>query len=435
MAHDTNRSEQASATTGDRKTALASAAGTFVEWFDFMLFAFLSPTIAPLFFPADDPFASILSTYIVFALGFLVRPLGGALIGRWGDLYGRRKTLIVSVALMTVPMFLTAALPTHATLGIAAPILLALCRLAMGFSVGGEWGGTLVALFETAGHKRQATNIGMGFLTSGLGMIMASLLVGLCTHYLSPEQMADWGWRLLYLIGGLLTLTTLLLRRVMRETPSFEQLRRAQRLSARPLQESVRREWRQIVRLALLTGCGASTFYVTGVFIPGQVQAVAGWSADSVMILTNMILVIGAFAPWGFGWLADRWSARSLLLCSLVAMSALIGPLFYCIATRSGAGIWVLTFLFMIANSAFAPTSMSLCAGSFPTERRFTGLALGTNIGVLVLGSTAPAICVALTRAWGIYAPMVYLLAILLGTMTIGSSSSGSSEHDPERAT
>lgn len=403
----------------NRWTVWASAAGTFIEWFDFMLFAYLAPVVAPLFFPEADRLASVLNTYILFGIGFIARPLGGALLGHLGDLQGRRRTLILSALLMALPTLITAALPTYASLGILAPILLGCSRLIMGFSLGGESSGALVALSESSGETQRARTISTGLMMSGVGMMTASGLVSVVSRLLSPQQMSAWGWRLLYVIGGMLTLGTVYLRRKMRETASFEALSTQESRQRHPLRESLQKDWPQIVRFGLLSGCGALVFYVMAIFLPGYLQTSGGWPGHAVSALATVGLAITTFATPFIGVIVDQRGWKSVFVVSLVSLFALTWLLFDSLASDRRVATWIFYLAYATAWTAFVAVVTSFATQSFPTARRFTGMAISNNLGVTLLGGSAPAICTKLASTWGISSPMLYVYAIMVPALFV----------------
>jgi MHS family proline/betaine transporter-like MFS transporter len=181
---------------------VAGALGTTLEWFDFTLYVYLAPVIGELFFPSDDKLASLLATFGVFAAGYLMRPLGAAFFGRYGDTRGRKAALTLSVLLMSVPMLAISLLPTHEEIGVAAPILLVILRLVQGFSVGGEFSGSIVLLQESSGPGHRGFVSNLAQVTAGAGFLLSSLVATILHASLSTQQMQDWGWRLPFLLGG-----------------------------------------------------------------------------------------------------------------------------------------------------------------------------------------------------------------------------------------
>jgi MFS family permease len=246
------------------RSQLYIAAGTTLEWYDFMLYAYLTPVMSELFFPKDvtgSELGSLLATFGVFAAEFLVRPLGAIFLGRYGDTYGRRRALLLSLVLMTLPILAIGLLPTYDEIGWAAPALLLVLRLITGFAVGGEFSGELVALTESARQDRRGYAAATAHFTSGIGVLIASALVAILHAVLSNAQMADFGWRVPFLVGAALGVAALVLRRHMRETTSFEAAQQAGVLAANPLGEALRRERGPLFYAFMLTAYMGVGYY------------------------------------------------------------------------------------------------------------------------------------------------------------------------------
>jgi MHS family proline/betaine transporter-like MFS transporter len=398
-----------------RRSMLASAAGTMIEWFDFMLYAYLAPVMAPLFFPQADPRAALFQAYVVFAVGFLVRPLGGAVLGYCGDHIGRRWTLLISVILMSVPMGVTALLPTYQELGILAPLLLIGARLAMGFSVGGEFSGTVVALLEHATPKNRNVVVSLGNLSSGIGIILASATVGLMHVLTTPEQMARWGWRIPYALGGLLALSALGLRIFMRETPQYEEARRGGAVSASPLRDSLRHDRGQLLASLTSNGYLGVAFYFLIVSLPPLAQQRLGLSDEEVWLTATCVNVAITFLPVPFAWLADRFGGRLLFRASLVAVALSLAGLAQALSQRSTVFTLACGVLCVLSASALTARVFPLSAQAFPIERRCTGMSISLNLGV-ALGGMTPALATALFTTSQV--PYLQGLFVLTGLIT-----------------
>lgn len=381
-----------------RRSMVASAAGTMIEWFDFMLYAYLAPIMAPLFFPQSDPRAALFQAYVVFAVGFFVRPLGGAVLGYSGDHIGRRFTLLISVILMSVPMGVTALLPTYSQIGILAPVLLIVARLAMGFSVGGEFSGTVVALLEHAGPGRRNVVVSLGNLSAGIGIILASASVALMHALTSPAEMLRWGWRAPYALGGLLALSALGLRIFMRETPQYAELRCRQEVSAHPLRDALRHDRGPLLASLTSNGYLGISFYFLIVFLPAAAQQGLGQSESAVLLAATVLNAAVTFLPVLFAWLADRSGGRLLFRGSLIAVAVGLVGLSQALAHHSLPGTIAMAIWTVVACSALTAMVFPLTAQAFPVERRCTGLALSLNVGV-ALGGMTPALATALLAA------------------------------------
>ena len=368
----------------------ANSVGTLVEWFDFMVFAYLAPVLAPLFFPTHDKLASLLATYGLFWLGFAIRPLGGACIGCIGDLFGRRWTLLGSVILMSLPMLATGFLPTYAQIGFWAPALLAVTRLAMGFSVGGEFSGTVVALFETAAKGKSALAVNLANVSSCLGALLAAAAVTGLSALLGAEKMSAGGWRIPYFLGAGLAFGAILLRFFLHETPQFEETKKKGLVAKTPLRDVWRAD--KMAMAACAIGCGfyGHTYYLLGTYLPNRME--------TDLHLPGSVIFLAAVV------------ANTCL--------ALLPQLFAPLVEKGGAG-WVVAglLLFAIPQTAFTSAILPAASALFPTPRRFTGMSVAYNIGMLAFAGPVPGVAAWLHAKYGTFGPAGMVVA--MGVLTL----------------
>lgn len=232
---------------------LFASIGAVLEWYDLMLYGYFAVVFSRVFFPDQTGLIELIQVYATFAVGYLMRPLGGAFFGWLGERYGRKVSLSWSISIMAVPLVVTAALPTYAQWGLAATLLLVLMRMLQGFSVGGEFSGTLVFLGEEAEHRRRGYLAAFATMYSGVGVLLAALVAAVITGLLSQDALDSWGWRIGYALGAVTAIVGIVLRRQMEETSQFDELRTSGRISRRPLRDALRTQWRPIVVVALLT--------------------------------------------------------------------------------------------------------------------------------------------------------------------------------------
>src|SRR5215468_12212788 len=204
------------------RAVYAAVIGNVLEWYDFAVYAFVAGIIAKNFFPASDDVTALLSSFLAYGLGFVARPLGGVVIGRLGDTRGRKAALMLTIFMMAAGTVMIGILPTHATVGLVAPILLVVARLMQGFSAGGEWGGSTAFIVEWAPKGRRGWFGSFQQTSVVAGLLLGSGVAALLNTLLSQEQMNDWGWRVPFLLGGILGPVGLYMRRTMKETPAYE---------------------------------------------------------------------------------------------------------------------------------------------------------------------------------------------------------------------
>src|SRR3954469_25920171 len=210
-----------------RKAVSAAVVGNVLEWYDFAVYAFVAAILARKFFPTTDEVTALLSTFLAYGLGFVARPLGGIIIGRLGDTHGRKIALLLTIFLMAAGTVLIGILPTYASIGIAAPLLLVVARLMQGFSAGGEWGGSTAYIVEWAPRGRRGWYGSFQQTSVVGGLLLGSGVAALFNTILTPEQMNDWGWRVPFLVGGLLGPVGIYMRRTIDETPAYARVAQA----------------------------------------------------------------------------------------------------------------------------------------------------------------------------------------------------------------
>ena len=397
----------------------ANSVGTLVEWFDFMVFAYLAPVLAPLFFPSHDKLASLLATYGLFWLGFAIRPIGGACIGCLGDLFGRRWTLLGSVILMSVPMLATGFLPTYAQIGFWAPALLAVTRLAMGFSVGGEFSGTVVALFETAAKGRSALAVNLANVSSCLGALLAAAAVTGLSALLGAEKMSAGGWRIPYFLGAFLALGAILLRFFLHETPQYEETKKNGQVAKTPLRDVWRADKGAMAACAIGCGFYGLTYYLLGTYLLNRLETDLHLSGSVVFLAAVVANGCLALLPQLFAPLVDRVRWRPFLWATTLLTALAIWPALRMVDT--GQTLWVVLgiLLFALPQTAFTSAVLPAASALFPTPRRFTGMSVAYNIGMLAFAGPVPGVATWLHSKFGTMGPAGLVAAMALVTLTI----------------
>jgi len=322
----------------DRLVILASTLGTVFEWYDFFVFGTLAAVIAKLFFPSDNAVASLLLTLATFGAGFGVRPIGAVLFGYLGDKLGRKYTFLVTITLMGVATAAVGLLPTHAQMGIAAPILLVICRLLQGLALGGEYGGAAIYVAEHAPqHKR-------GFYTSFIqagvigGFLLSVAVVLISNIYVEKEAWESWGWRIPFLFSLLLLAVSLWIRLKLKESPVFKAMKEAGECAKNPVSESYN-SWPKIkMLLVTLFGIAAG---LTVIWYTAQFQALYFLQATAKIEDNTARLILGAGAVFSlfwfilFGWLSDKVGRKKLILIGYALTLVAIFPLFKWMATAA----------------------------------------------------------------------------------------------------
>lgn len=404
-----------------RMIVLASLGGA-LEFYDFIVYGIFAREIAAAFFPASDPVVSLILTYSVFTIGYFARPVGGIVLSHFGDKYGRRAVFILSVLVISISTFSMGLIPTYASWGVAAPVLLMTLRLIQGFCLGGELPGAITYVVETSPSRANFV-CGFVFFCVQSGVVLASL-ISLGVHtLLSPPDIAAWGWRIGFLFGGVTGLGSYLLQRQLEETPEFRELKQTASASRRPVAEVFRN-----YTVAVLAGTAAIA--VVGGFngllfahMPAYLATVLHYDARTATIAQNVCLATVALTILVSGWLGDRISKIRILQVGALILALGAWPFYHAIAAKSEYAIP----LFALAGvAAGLPSGTFACilADLFPTRVRFTGVALAFNISFTVFSGTAPLVATSLIqRAGAANGPAIFMIACavlaLLGTFAI----------------
>ena len=378
-----------------RNAVVYGSAGTVVEWFEYGLYLYRVPSVAPLIFPTDNQLTAIIASLGVFAAGSLLRIAGGAFFGSIGDRLGRKKALVLSILMMTVPMALTAFLPTYADIGIAATLIFTGMRMLQGFSAGGEYSGTVVQLVEQAPARRRGFIASTAVFTSGIGVLLASALVAGLTTVLSEQAMSDYGWRACYLVGGALGLFALIMRRRMDETQAFKAEEADGDVPAKPLRYALRHLPGPVLMAAFLAGFGGILYYVVLGFVPTILDTYSEIQSDTALWVTTGMAIVYAVATPFFGMLSDRVGRKPTLIGAAIGFVVLSVPLLWLMTTEPVwvvilAGLGLLTLLMLYGGPVVAAIGEQ-----FPSRARYSALATGYNLGTAILGGFAP-----LVAAW-----------------------------------
>ncbi len=396
-----------------RKVVTSAAIGQFVEWYDFVVYAYTASLIATLFFPDENRAVSLLATFSVYAVSFLMRPLGGLLFGHIGDRLGRRSVLAVVILLMGGATGAIGLLPTFQSAGVLAPILLIVFRLIQGLSAGGEAMGSNALVAEYAPSDRRGSYVGFTYSFANLPAIFAALFILLLTNVLSPEDYQGWGWRIPFLLGGVFSLVGLYIRSRIAESPVFESTRAEQGVSRSPLREAVQ-EYRQsmVFAFAMSSLAGLGFYTLTGYFSTYLRESV-GLSSNAALISNSIALTVAFFAmPLG-GWVSDHIGRRRVMMWSAAASALVAVPAYLLAGTGSlGGAVAGQSVLALTLGVFFGPFGIAILE-LFPTHVRYSGSSIGYNGAYLIFGGTAPLFSTWLVAATGsLLAPAVYMAVL-----------------------
>ena len=389
-----------------RRGIVAGVVGNMLEWYDFVLFGFLAAEIGAHFFPASNPTASLLAAYGTFAAGFIMRPVGGALFGWVGDRFGRKQALIWSVLAMAFPSFFIGLLPSEATIGLAAPVLLVVFRLLQGLAVGGEYMASSVFLVEGAMPGKCGWMGSWSPFGAFAGTLLGSAAGAIVNAILPPDAVMAYGWRIPFIVGLAVGLGGLFIRRHFVERVPHQPPAKS------PLGESFRNHWRTILHLVALVAGLAVGFYTVFVYAATWLAQVASVPARTAFEINTLAMAISLGVILYTGWLSDRIGRRRVLVVASGLLMVLALPLMALMARGHTGGIvvgQVVLAMLVGAASGVLPATMAELA---PWRVRGTVLSVAYNLGMALLGGTTPLVAAWLvSRSGYAVAPAWYLTA------------------------
>ncbi|MEK8069594.1 MFS transporter [Rhodococcoides navarretei] len=406
-----------------RRAAMASMVGTTVEWYDFFIYAQAASLIFAQLFFAPMGSSGQLVAYVTIGISFIFRPLGAIVAGYFGDKFGRKKVLIATLTLMGAATVGMGLLPTYATIGIWAPIILIVLRILQGFSTGGEWGGAALMAVEHAPKGKRgiygaATQMGVP-----LGMLIAVGTLALCTGLLSEEQFEAWGWRIPFLISFVLILVGFYIRRRVEETPVFKELSERKERNHTPVRALWRTNKKQVMLAALsFIGTNGNGYIIVGGFIVAYSTREYGLARVDVLVASLFAAIVwGVFTLLG-AHLSDRYARTTIMNLGNAAMVLCAIPFFLLVDTGELHWIYVALGLFAVGLGLSYGPQPALYAEMFPAAVRFSGASIGYAIGTVLGGAFVPTISEALFKGTGTSMSISIYLMILAAISFVATS-------------
>ncbi len=396
-----------------KKAALACFIGNFVEWFDYAAYGYLAAVIAVVFFPAGDPAVGLMSAYAVFALSFVVRPIGGIFWGYIGDKFGRRPALSWSILIMTLSTCLIALLPSYQTIGYLAPVGLLILRMIQGFSASGEYAGAATFLVEYAPANKRGFYTSLVPASTACGLFLGSLMVAGMYAMMTTEALHSWGWRIPFLLAAPLGLIGRYIRLRLEETPDFAKFQDSHAEKNTPIVELFRNH-RKAMTIAFAVSClNAAGFYLILSYMPTYLSSEMGMSKVESFISTTLSLLTYIGFIFFIGKISDKVGRKRILILASIVFILGTVPLFMAF---QGAMFWSIVaiqiaFGFMLAmNDGNLP---ALLSELFPIDVRYSGFAFTFNTAQSIVGGTAPLIATWLIQQTNSHlAPAWYLMVI-----------------------
>jgi MFS family permease len=374
-----------------RRAVVASTIGTAIEWYDFFLYSTVTGLVfAPLYFPNSAPLAGTLNAFGIYAVGFVARPIGAAIFGHYGDRLGRKSALIATLLLMGTATFLVALVPSYSSIGIWGAVILTVLRFVQGIGVGGEWGGSVLLAMEWA-----RTNEHRGYIASWpqfgvpAGLFLANLAV-LAFSALSGPQFLVWGWRIPFLLSGVLVGVGLYIRIGILETPVFARLAADKRIQRAPVLEAIRRQPREILLTALCRMGEQAPFYILSAFVfaygTGALHMPRNFLLSALLTATVISFPMTPFA----GHLSDRFGRKRIYMLGALATGLYGFVYFGLLDTRAPALVFLAIALSLLPHDLMYGPQAALIAESFAESVRYSGASLGYQLSSIIAGGPAP---------------------------------------------
>lgn len=373
---------------------LAVTIGNILEWYEIYLYIFWSPFIAQLFFNPESKANNLLYAFLLFAVGFLARPLGGVFFGRLGDRIGRKKALILSITVMTIPTFLMGLLPTYAQIGVFSTLLLGILRILQSFPGGGELPGAFCYLYESSNSNNRRFMTSWGAVGNQIGIILSIGECFLLEKLLTHEELITWGWRISFLTGGLFGLFGFWLRSRLHETPLFVDMEKHKKFTKESVLDVIYRHKCGIALGIMFCTIDATGFYVLSALFPVYFERILGTSYSENLITTVLLLISTTIPLPFFGMLGDKLNNKMLMVTSAIGIIVLIYPLYYTILHSLFILASILGIAFILCFTCITALIPYLLSSLFPTPIRFTCVGLSFNIVDSIIGGFTPALAI-----------------------------------------
>ncbi|MEU7527836.1 MFS transporter [Saccharothrix sp. NPDC042600] len=408
---------------GFAKVVIGSLIGTTIEWYDFFLYGSAAAIVFnKLFFPNADPLTGTLLAFTTYAIGFLARPLGGLVFGHFGDKVGRKKLLVLSLMLMGGATFAMGLLPTYAAIGVGAPLLLTFLRLVQGFALGGEWGGAVLIVSEHGSAERRGFWASWPQAGVPMGNLLATAVLAVLAAVQTDEAFLSWGWRVPFLLSGVLVLVGLWIRLSVSESPIFlEAQAKAEKdkvAEKPPIVGVVRDHWREVLVAMGARMAENVSYYVITAFILVYITTSLGLPRSTGLnaVLIASVAHLVTIPLWGA--LSDKIGRRTTYLLGAVGIGAWMFPFFLLLDTKSFGPIVLAVTVGLVLHGAMYGPQAAYFSELFGTKVRYSGASIGYQLASIAAGALAPIIATALLRDFKSWVPIVfYVLAMCVITV------------------
>ncbi len=392
------------------KLILTSGIANSFEWYDYALFGHFAPVIGQKFFPNNDPSTSLLYAFLVFAIGYLMRPIGGIFFGIIGDKFGRRAALSASIICMAFPTAAIGILPTYETAGIVATSMMILVRMLQGLSMGGALTGSISFVIEHSEKNQRGFISSFSMSSICIGILLGSLVFYLTTSIFTPEQFDSWAWRLPFLIGVLIFFAGIYIKKHTSETPLFLDSQVNGKMKKNPLKFVFKNHFFDMIISILINGTGSVIFYVESIYLISYLKIHRGFDENEVSNLVNICYIIMIIVTIFGGWLSDKIGRKRIFVINLLLIIFSARFLFESFEFGNFNSIIIAQIIIAILASMYIGPEPALQAELYPTSVRSTALSISYNTATSVFGGTAPYIMESLVQKGTIKSGAIYII-------------------------
>lgn len=392
--------------------------GNALEWYDFILYIQFSSIIGRLFFPATDQFTALLATFGIFAVGFIMRPIGGVLFGLLGDKFGRKSALVASILMMAIPTALIGFIPTYDQIGISAPICLTLMRLLQGLALGGGFSGCMAFIVEHAPDNKRGLIGSSSMFSLGAG-VLAGILVSIgFSTWLPEKEFISWGWRLPFIISLVIGTVAFYIHNYVNESPVYLKLKEQGSLSKAPISNVFKHHWKKVLIAISIYITVTIPFYTFTAFFSTYLQRYAEMSLHDALIINGIaMLFCMAIMPFS-SWLSDRYGRKPVLMVTAAIIGIVTYPAFQLLLQGGYYCPLLAQILFGTALGAYMGPVVATLVELFPSNVRYTALALSYNFSAAVFGGTTPIVFLNLINITNsAMSPVLYIIGFVVLTL------------------
>lgn len=392
------------------RNALAAISGIIFESYNNTLYGFFAVILAPTFFPTNEYLSSISASFLAFAAGYLARPIGGIILGFIGDRFGRKRALLLSSLLTTVPTFVIGILPSYASIGILAPILLISCRLIQGIAIGADYTGSIIYIAEQNGIKNKnfvtSVLVAMGFFGAALGLCVSLIF--------SLISISDWGWRCSFIFGSVVGIVICFMRLKMEESSTFQQTKDKNLLEKNPILSTFRSDKKQLIASCILGGANLVPVYLATVYMNVHLKDLVNLSTHSILVDNLAIFLMGGILVISSSKLISKFGEINIMNACMYWFIFLSIPLYSWAFSHASIMTLITVQSFLLIGDAFQISALAIFLPKlFPSTRRYSGLGFSYALGQAILGGTTPLIASLLVEKTGQVASPSYFLCII----------------------